>query len=240
MEHRCHKAGLPWPDLTRGHLVKRYKRFLADVVLEDGTQVTVHCSNSGRMTGCCEPGRPVYLSFHDHPRRKYKYTWELIEMPTSLVGVNTLMPNRLVAQAAHHNLPPELTGYSDVQSEVPVGRHTRLDLKLSGAGRRACYVEIKNCTLVENGDAMFPDAPTVRGQKHLKTLIDLKGKGHRAVMFFLIQRTDATCFRPADRIDAEYGQQLRRAAAKGVEIVVYDVIMDTRGIELGRALPFHL
>jgi sugar fermentation stimulation protein A len=233
-------ARLPWPVLIRGRLIKRYKRFLADVVLDDGTVVTAHCPNSGRMTGCSEPDRPVYLSLHDNPRRKLKYTWELIEMPTSLVGVNTLVPNRLVARAVRQSRPPELAGYSDVKPEVRINERTRLDLKLEAPGRRVCYVEIKNCTLVQNGEAMFPDAPTTRGQKHLKTLTALKGQGHRAVIFLVIQRTDATCFSPADAIDAEYGRQLRRAITKGVEILVYDVVIDLHQIRLGRALPFQL
>ena len=234
------KAILPWPSLVRGRLIRRYKRFLADVVLDDGTAVTAHCPNSGRMTGCSEPDRPVYLSLHDNPRRKLKYTWELIEMPASLVGVNTLVPNRLVAQSVRQNLPPALAGYSKVKSEVRINPRTRLDLKLTASGRRDCYVEIKNCTLVEKGDAMFPDAPTTRGQKHLHTLVDLKRKGHRAVIFYLVQRTDASLFRPADAIDTEYGRLLRWAIAKGVEIVVYDVTIDTQQIELGKALPFRL
>lgn len=234
------QEGLPWPDLVRGRLIKRYKRFLADVELDDGSVVTAHCPNSGRMTNCSEPGRPVYLSCHDNPRRKLKYTWELIEMPTSLVGVNTLVPNRLVAWSARHQPPGALAGYRDVQSEVRIDKGTRLDLKLTAPTRRDCYVEIKNCTLVENGVAMFPDAPTIRGQKHLRTLVDLKNKGHRAIIFYLVQRTDATCFRPADAVDDAYGQLLRWSATKGVEIVVCDVVIDIQGIALGRPLPFRL
>lgn len=234
------QSGLTWPDMVRGRLIKRYKRFLADVELDNGTVVTAHVPNSGRMTSCCEPHRPVYLSCHDNPRRKLKYTWELIEMPTSLVGVNTLVPNRLVAWSARHNPPEALAGYTDVQSEVRVGEGTRLDLKLSASKRRDCYVEIKNCTLVENGVAMFPDAPTTRGQKHLRTLVDLKNQGHRAIIFYLVQRTDATVFGPADAIDEAYGQLLRWSAAKGVEIVVCDVVMDIHRIALGRSLPFRL
>lgn len=162
--------GLTWPELSRGRLVKRYKRFLADVKLDDNTVVTAHCANSGRMTTCSQPGRPVYLSYHDNPRRKLKYTWELIRMPNAWVGVNTLVPNRLVAQTVENGNLPHLNGYDKVTREVRIDSHTRLDLQLSGKGRRDCYIEVKNCTLVEDGRAMFPDAPTVRGQKHLTVL----------------------------------------------------------------------
>ena len=177
-------SGLAWPDLIRGKLVKRYQRFLADVKLDNGRQVTAHCANSGRMTGCSQPGRPVFLSYHDNPRRKYKYTWELIHMPDAWVGVNTQVPNRLVAHTIRSGQLSELNGYNKVTREVTVDSHTRLDLKLSAEGRRDCFVEVKNCTLVEQGLAMFPDAPTVRGQKHLTTLERLKKKGARTVIFF--------------------------------------------------------
>jgi sugar fermentation stimulation protein A len=237
---KINRAGLPWPELTRGRLIKRYKRFLADVMLDDGTEVTAHCANSGRMTSCSDPGRPVFLSFHDNPRRKLKYSWELIEMPSSLVGVNTLVPNRLVARAARHDLPPALAGYSQVKPEVRIDDHTRLDLKLSAPGRRDCFVEIKNCTLVEDNVAMFPDVPTTRGQKHLQTLAALKDQGHRAVIFFLVQRTDAVRFSPAHAIDAEYGRLLQQVATHGVEILVFDVVIDLERIALGRALPLRL
>ncbi len=234
------EEGLTWPELFRGRLIKRYKRFLADVELDSGETVTAHCSNSGRMTGCNQPGQPVYLSFHDNPKRKLKYTWEMIEMPTSLVGVNTLVPNRLVAKALGSRQVPELAGYDQVATEVSVNRHSRLDIKLTGQGMPDAYVEIKNCTLVENGCAMFPDAPTTRGQKHLGDLARLKSDGARAVIFFLIQRTDAVRFAPADAIDPDYGRILRKVAKKGVEIIAYDVKITTTGIRLRNALPWQL
>lgn len=229
--------GLRWPTLYRGRLVKRYKRFLADVILDSGEAVTAHCSNSGRMTGCSQPGRPVYLSFHDNPKRKLKYTWEMIEMPASLVGVNTLVPNRLVAKSLGAGQVPGLAGYDSVASEVRVNKNSRLDLKLTGRGRPDAFVEVKNCTLVEDGCARFPDAPTVRGQKHLQELALLKAGGARAVIFFLVQRTDADHFSPADAIDPAYGRILREVIEKGVEAIAYDVEISTHGIGLRRALP---
>jgi sugar fermentation stimulation protein A len=233
-------SGLAWPHLIRGKLVKRYQRFLADVKLDDGRQVTAHCANSGRMTGCSQSGRPVYLSYHDNPRRKYNYTWELIRMPDAWVGVNTLVPNRLVAHAISNGHLSELNGYEKVMREVTVDSHTRLDLKLSAKGRRDCFIEVKNCTLVEQGHAMFPDAPTIRGQKHLTALERLNKKGARAVIFFLVQRTDAQVFSPADQIDPEYGRLLRRVVKAGVNVLAYDVHIDLKYIAVRRALPIRL
>ena len=229
---------LEWPTLVRGTLIKRYKRFLADVSLDNGKIVTAHCPNTGSMKGCSEPGHPVYLSLHDNPKRKLKYTWELIEMPTSLVGVNTLVPNRLVFQAAEAGLISELVGYETVEREVKIGSHSRIDLRLSDGQKGCCYVEIKNCSLVDNGVAMFPDAVTSRGLKHLKELEIIVKSGCRCVMFFFIQRMDARVFKPADHIDPDYGNGLRRAVNRGVEILIYDVTVDLTGIKLNRRIPF--
>ena len=233
-------TGIPLPPLIPGRLLKRYKRFLADVALDNGEAVTAHCPNSGRMIACSEPGRPVFLSFHDNPKRKLKYTWELIEMPTSLVGVNTLLPNRLVAHAIENERVSELSGYTEIKREVKVGAHSRLDIMARSQGKRDCYIEVKNCTLVENGIARFPDAVTSRGLKHLGELIKLAEAGHRAVMFFLIQRMDADLFQPADDIDPAYGRELRNAHARGVEIVAYDVQIDLESISLNRPVKFKL
>jgi len=232
--------GLIWPKLIPGTLIKRYKRFLADVKLKDGTIVTAHCPYTGSMTGCSEPGRPVYLSTHDNPKRKYKYTWELIEMPTSLVGVNTLVPNRLVFESLKAGVVPELTGYEAVDREVKINDHTRLDFVLTDHNGQRCYGEIKNCTLVNDGVAAFPDAVTARGLKHLTELEALVESGHRCSMFYFIQRMDARIFRPADHIDPEYGKGLRHAVSRGVEILVYDVYIDLKGIKLNRKIPIQL
>lgn len=234
------KARLPWPKLTRGVLVKRYKRFLADVRLDTGKIVTAHCPNTGSMQGCSEPGRSVYLSRHDSPNRKLKYTWELIKMPGSLVGVNTLVPNRLVFQAAQAKLIPELSGYQSAAREVSLGNGSRIDLLLSNEQGDRCYVEIKNCTLVDDGIAMFPDAVTSRGLKHLKELETLVNAGCRCMMFYFIQRMDARIFKPADGIDPDYGRGLRRAVNRGVEILAYDVCIDLGGIQLNHKIPCEL
>ena len=230
--------GLVWPELLSGTLIKRYKRFLADVKLDSGKIITAHCPNTGSMQACCEPGRPVYVSVHDNPKRKLKYTWEIISMPTSLVGVNTLVPNRLMFKSIKDGLVDELKGYEQITREVKVGNHSRLDLMLANSDRDRCYVEIKNCTLVSEGEAFFPDAITTRGLKHISELRRLAAKGYRSVMFYFIQRMDASVFKLADHIDPDYGNGLRQAVKKGVEVLVYDVSIDMTGIRLNRKIPY--
>lgn len=231
-------ATIYWPKLIRGQLVKRYKRFLADVLLDSGEMVTAHCPNSGSMAACSDPERPVYLSFHDNPKRKLKYTWELIEMPESLVGVNTLIPNRLVSLSVEEKIVPALNHYDTVIREATIGNHTRLDLLLERDNGEKCFVEIKNCSLVINGVAMFPDAVTARGLKHLVEMQKLLKKGYRCVMFYLIQRMDAHSFQPAIHIDPAYGKELAKAVKKGLEVLVYDVNVDLKGIKLNKIIPF--
>ena len=204
---------LPWPELIPGTLVKRYKRFLADVQLSDGQEVTAHCPNSGSMTQCAEAGRPVYLSRQGGPKRRLAYTWELIHMGSSLVGVNTLVPNRLTKLSIAEGAVPLLAGYDSIRSEVKYGENSRVDLLLE-TGEKKCFVEVKNCTLVKDGVAAFPDAVTVRGLKHLRELQAQVRQGHRAVMFYLIQRMDADVFTPADAIDPAYGVGLRERPSK--------------------------
>ncbi len=225
------------PPLLKGRLIKRYKRFLADVVLDSGKMVTAHCPNSGSMRGCAVPGAQVWLSESDNPRRKLAYTWELVETPASLVGINTQVPNRLVKNAIEQGHIPELRGYTKVLSEVKTSEHTRLDLKLEHASGPCCYVEIKNCTLLENRQAMFPDAVTTRGQKHLDELVTLAEKGDRCVIFYLVQRMDAEVFAPAGHIDGAYARKLNIAIQNGVEILAYDICIDIPFIRIHRLLP---
>jgi sugar fermentation stimulation protein A len=230
---------LVWPSLIQGTLIQRYKRFLADVRLRNGHVVVTHCPNSGSMLACCEPGRTVYVSRHSNPKRRLSYTWELIEMPTSLVGVNTMVPNRLVKAAILAGRIQGLTGYERVCSEVTYGTNSRIDLLLE-KGLKRCFVEVKNCTLVTDGVASFPDAVTARGLKHLKELQNQVRSGDRSVMFYLVQRMDAGLFRPADPIDPAYGQELRRAIQNGVEAMAYDVTIDLKGIEINREILFDI
>ena len=240
MTEKSPQPTLGWPRLVQGTLIRRYQRFKADVKLRNGRVVTALCPNSGSMKSCSEPGRPVYLSRSDNPKRKLKYTWEMIDMPSSLVGINTHVPNRLVKESIVRDEIKELTGFEQVRSEVKYGENSRIDLLLEGPEERRCYVEIKNCTLIESGIAYFPDAVTARGLKHLIELQNEVRRGNRSVNFFLIQRTDAEAFRPADHIDPAYGKELRKAVKNGVEILAYDVHIDLDGITLNRRLPCEL
>jgi sugar fermentation stimulation protein A len=233
--------GLTWPPLIPGTLIKRYKRFMVDVRLDNGAVVTAHCPNTGSMQACCEPGRPVYLSRHDNPKRKLKYTWEIIDMPTSLVGVNTLVPNRLVFESVKNRLIDELAEYEKIAKEFRIGNNSRIDLLLRDHSDRRCYVEIKNCTLVTDDHvAFFPDAVTDRGRKHLTELQRLVENGHRSVMFYLVQRMDAKIFQPASHIDPAYCEALKQAIDHGVEAFAYDVHIDLKGISLNRRLPIFI
>ncbi len=240
--HRIEETANPilkWPPLVEGTLVRRYKRFMADVKLRNHHLVTAHCPNSGSMKACSEPGKTVYLSRQNKPSRRLKYTWEIIDMGTSLVGVNTMVPNRLTEAAVLAGEIPGLRGYETVRREVKYDGNSRIDLLLIRDGAR-CFVEVKNCTLVSEGLACFPDAVTSRGLKHLIALQNQVEKGHRSVMVYLIQRMDAVRFAPADHIDPAYGKELRKAVKRGVEVLVYDVSIDLEGIRLNRPVPFDI
>lgn len=227
------------PRLIRGTLIQRYKRFLADVRLENGETVTAHCTNTGSMLGCKAPGSAVYLSRSDNEKRKLAYTWEMIRIGGNWVGINTFHPNRLVADAVESGVIRELRGYKTIRREVKVSAHSRLDLCLEGRNG-ACFVEVKNVTLAVAGVAAFPDAVTERGTKHLKELMRLRRKGHRAVVVFVVQRSDCNYFRPADEIDAVYGRWLRRAVETGVEALPYRAEVTPREIVLTTRLPTKL
>ncbi len=227
------------PPLTAGTLVRRYKRFLADVALEDGGIVTVHCPNSGSMKGCAVPGSPVFLSRSANPGRAYPMTWELVASEGFWAGINTSLPNRLIREAIEHGAVPELRGYDGIRSEVPYGERSRIDLLLEGTNGR-CFVEVKNVTLVEEGRALFPDAVTTRGQKHLNELMRVVREGDRGVIFFVVQRGDAEALSPADAIDPEYGRLLRLALRSGVEALAYRAEVSPDEIRLARRLPVIL
>ncbi len=223
------------PHLLPGRLIRRYKRFLADVLLDSGETVTAHCPNSGSMMGCNIPGSRVFLSVSGNQTRKYPYTWEMVETNGVWAGINTSLPNRIVHEAISQGEIPELAGYKNIRPEVPYGKGSRIDLLLSNGGPD-CYVEIKNVTLVEEGRALFPDAVTTRGQKHLKELMEVVRSGGRGVIFFLVQRSDAESVSPADAIDPEYGRLLRTAVAGGVEALAYRAEVTPGEIRLARRL----
>lgn len=210
-------VALPFTDaLVPGRLVRRRMRFLADVVLDDGREVTAHCVNTGRMTGCATPGSRVWLSPAHNPKRKLPWTWELVDAGTSLVGIHTARANDLAELAVRASVIPALRGYPSLRREVRYGAASRCDLLLEGAGP-PCWVEVKNTTLVEGSLALFPDAVSERGTKHLHELRAQVESGARAAMLFVVQRTDATAVAPADAIDPVYGRTLREVVAAGVE-----------------------
>ena len=230
---------LPSP-LAVGRLIKRYRRFLADVELEDGTSVTAHCPNTGSMLGCAEPGSRVWLSRSANPKRKYPFTWELVEVGGSvLVGINTVRSNALVREAVEDGIIRELAGYASIRSEIRYGGEgSRADLLLTGGDGRPCFVEVKNVTAaVSGGIAVFPDAVTVRGTKHLRELTGVVADGGRAVLCFSVQRGDAREVRPADDIDPVYGRTLREALAAGVEAVAYRAEVSPAAVRLRSRIP---
>lgn len=227
------------PRLVKGTLIKRYKRFMADVKLEDGSIVTAHCPNSGSMKGCADPGSRACLSISVNTKRKLPYTWELVESDGGWIGINTGLSNYLAREAIENGVVKELQGFPVIRPEVPYGSNSRIDLLLeSEAG--LCYVEVKNVTLADGRRALFPDAVTTRGQKHLHELTQVVRAGHRGVIFFAVQRGDVDSVSPADHIDPEYGRLLRLACENGVEPLAYQGEIGTEEIRLVRRLPVIL
>ncbi|HJN25282.1 MAG TPA: DNA/RNA nuclease SfsA [Rhodospirillales bacterium] len=236
---------MKFPDpLIPGRLIRRYKRFLTDVELKDGEVVVAHCANSGSMLSVKEPGSEVWLSPARNPDRKLRYTWELIRVGDTLVGINTALPNKIVEEAIQQGKIPELGGYETLRREVKYGKNSRIDILLEDPARPACYVEVKNVTLrrgLEDGDPVeFPDSVTTRGTKHLVELSDMVAQGHRSVMVYLVQREDAETFTIAGDIDPDYKAALQKAMEAGVEIVCYDCALDTDRIEVSKPVKLEL
>ncbi len=229
--------------LIRGTLIKRYKRFLTDVTLEDGSVVIAHCANSGSMLSVNTPGAEVWLSPASNPDRKLRYTWELMRIGDTLVGINTSLPNGIVEEAVHAGAIPELAGYARARREVKYGRNSRIDLLLEDDHRPPCYVEVKNVTMRRNlkdGPVEFPDAVTSRGAKHLEELIDMVKGGARAVMMYLVQRQDGSAFSIAGDIDPAYRDGLQQAMAGGVEVLCYACTVSPKAVTLARPVPLAL
>ena len=230
-----------WPTpLIAGRLVRRYKRFLADVVLEGGGEVTVHCPNPGRMLGLDAPGARVWLSRAGNPARLLPLTLELVEADGGLVGINTMHPNRLVEEAIADGQIAEVRGYEAIRREVRYDERCRIDLLLQGSGRPDCFVEVKNVHLRRAAGAEFPDAVTARGAKHLGALARQVAAGARAVVVYVVQRTDCADFRIAADIDPIYAAAFAAALAVGVEAVCYACEVSLDGVRVAAPLPISL
>ena len=226
--------------LERAVLLRRYKRFLADVELADGTQETVHCPNPGRMIGCLPERGEVILRVSSNPKRKLAKTLQTIRVGDEWVNVDTMLPNAVVGEALRAGAIPELAGYAHVRAEVKSREGSRIDFLLEDPQRGRCWVEVKCTTLVEDRIAKFPDAVTARGKKHLDELAHLVAAGDRAVIFFFVSREDADAFAPAAEIDPVYTAALRSAVAAGVEPLAYIARVTPDELTLGRSLPVQL
>jgi len=223
-----------------GRLVRRYQRFFTEVELAAGERLIAHCANTGSLIGCLAPGSRVWLRDSGNLARKLRFTWQAIRVGRAWINVDTSLPNRVVAEAVAAGLVPELAGYARLRREVPYGRGSRIDLLLEDERRGTCHVEVKCTTYREGSTALFPDAVTERGTRHLGELARLARAGKRAVQFFFVSRADVELFRPADAIDPEYGRALRRAAAAGVEVLAYATRVEARRLELLRPLAVEL
>lgn len=235
------------PPLQSATLIKRYKRFLADVTLPNGDIKTMHCANTGAMTGCAEPGNQVWYSTSDNPKRKYPNSWELsVTQQGDTICINTARANGLVVEAIEQQKIPELVGFEILRTEVKYGQeNSRIDILLEGmpaAPERRCYIEVKSVTLLQNergiGQGFFPDAVTTRGQKHLRELIEMVESGHRAVLFFAVLHSGIEKVSCAHHIDSNYSQLLKQAKEAGVEVLCYKAKLSPQQIELSSSIEF--
>ena len=229
--------------LVKGKLLKRYKRFLADIELENGEIVTAHCANTGAMTGCAEPGYEAWLSRSDNPKRKLAFTWELaVTKEGHWIGINTQNANKVIGEALREGQLPELDAYPCISSEVKYGHEgSRIDFLLSQHEKNEavdCYVEVKSVTLLQDKQGFFPDARTVRGQKHLRELTAMAQQGHRAVLLYCVQHSGVQSVRVARHIDPQYGAELELAVGAGLEVLCYSTKIDQEKIIINQRIPF--
>ena len=223
--------------LIKGKLVKRYKRFLADIILENGEEITAHVPNSGAMTSCIEENCDVWVTFHDNDKRKLKYTLELTKMGENLICTNTGVANKIAIEAIKNGVIKELQGYENLKPEQKYGENSRIDILLENENEK-CYVEVKSVSLKIDDYLAFPDAVTSRGRKHLKELEDMVKQGHRAVMLYVIQRDDDLPFRLACEIDKKYCETFKEVAKNGVEVLVYQSKINLEEIKISNKKEF--
>lgn len=230
------------PALQHATLIQRYKRFLADVVTPEGEHLTLHCPNTGAMTGCATPGDKVWYSTSDNPKRKYAHTWEITETQQgAFICINTQRANPLVKEAIDAGLIPELMGYSAIKGEVKYGEEgSRIDFMLQADDRPECYIEVKSVTLADRDNGYFPDAVTLRGQKHLRELMSVAAAGKRAVLLFAVLHSAIERFSPARHIDPKYAQLLNEAQKQGVEVFAYKAELSADNMTLKSTLPIVL
>jgi sugar fermentation stimulation protein A len=225
---------------VEGKFLRRYKRFFAEVELDDGRVIVAHCPNTGSLIGCLAEGSRAVLRDSQNDARKMRYTFQAIRVGRTLVNVDTSLPNAAVFEAIERGLLPELSGYAEARREVVYGKNSRIDVLLTRKSGELCYVEVKNTTYAVGRAAAFPDAVTERGLKHLGELTRMVEQGHRAVQFFFVSRDDVDHFRPADEVDPAYAKALRKAARAGVEILAYSNRVRPDSIELHRKLEIVL
>ncbi|MCL1050449.1 DNA/RNA nuclease SfsA [Shewanella abyssi] len=229
------------PAFECGTLIQRYKRFLTDITLEDGSEVTIHCPNTGSMRHCLFPESKVWFSVSDNPKRKYSRTWELAETPAGhMIGINTGRANALAEEAIIAGVITELCGYDSLRREVKYGsENSRIDILLEDNNQANCYVEVKSCTLLEDGQGYFPDSVTTRGQKHLRELMEMVQQGHRAVLLFVVQHSGIHSVKAAAHIDPTYAKLLDEAHTAGVEILAYSADLSPTAARLVKSCPVN-
>jgi sugar fermentation stimulation protein A len=222
---------MQFPPLIHGKLIKRYKRFLADIILDNGEEITAHVPNSGAMTSCIKDNCDVWVSFHDNPKRKLKYTLELTKPQDHLVCTNTGVANKIGVEAIESGVISELQGYKSLKTEQKYGKNSRIDILLENEHEK-CFVEIKSVSLKLDDTLAFPDAVTTRGAKHLQELSDMVEEGHRAVMLYIVQRTEQLPFRLAHEVDTKYIEAFQEAQKKGVEVLIYQSDISLENIQI--------
>lgn len=232
------------PALESATLLKRYKRFLADIELDNGEIRTIHCANTGAMTGCATPSNKVWYSTSDNPKRKYPNSWELSETPQGhRICINTARANQLAVEAIENNVISELSGYDQLQTEVKYGNeNSRIDILLSASDKSKCYIEVKSVTLLDeessSGQGYFPDAVTTRGQKHLRELTEMAQTGSRAILLFTVLHSGIEKVSAAHHIDAKYSTLLKQAQDAGVEVLCYKAELSNTEVKLISAIEF--